>query len=271
MGILFKAPPAPVHSQIRINFSMILNLLLSHTPGKIKELLQKSLAAYQRHGDQFEGPGAARKHLWKEFQHHLSFLKQTGFVDTADRLTEDGMWASKLRIDQPLLVAEGLRRDLFPAQDPALLAALMASFVNEKETDEHLEKKRQPKPLVQVITKVTRGLKGFSKQMQASGFDVRPLYYRPAVNMWAWASGRPWDKIVKAGGMAEGDLAMMVLRTADHLRHIKNLEQVFASMSKSARQAIELILRDPVVPDRATMTDIPPELNRNGEYSTNTE
>jgi superfamily II RNA helicase len=247
---LFRDPPAPVHSQIRINFSMILNLLLSHTPDKIKDLLEKSLATFQRQGIQFEGAGTAHKHLWRDFQNHLTFLKQTGFVDPEGRLTEDGMWASQLRIDQPLLVAEGLRQGLFPVDDPAMLAAVMASFVNEKETDEHLDKKRLPKQLTKAITKVVRGLKGFAKHMQVSGFEVRPLFFRPAVNIWAWAGGRSWDTIIKAGGMTEGDLAMLVLRTADHLRHIKSLDRIFSSMSSSARQAIELILRDPVMPDR---------------------
>ena len=247
---LFTAPPAPVHSQIRINFSMVLNLLLSHTPQEIKDLLRKSLAAYQRHGAQFEGAAAAHKHLWRDFQVHLDFLKKTGFVDAIDHLTEDGLWASQLRIDQPLLVAEGLRQALFPSDDPALLAAVMASFVNEKETDEHLERKRVPKQLTRTMANVSRGLKGFAKRMQAGGFDVRPLFLRPAVNVWAWASGQPWDSIIKAGAMAEGDLVMLVLRTADHLRHIRNLEPIFAEMADSARQAIDLILRDPVMPDR---------------------
>jgi superfamily II RNA helicase len=247
---LFTDPPAPVHSQIRVNFSMTLNLLLSHTPQEIKDLLQKSLAAFQRHGAQFEGETAAHKHLWRDFQRHLDFLKKTGFVDGADHLTEDGIWASQLRIDQPLLVAEGLRRSLFPSGDPAVLAAVMASFVNEKETDEHLERKQVPKQLARTMTKISRGLKGFAKQMQAGGFDIRPLFLRPAVNVWAWAGGRPWDTIIKAGAMAEGDLAMLVLRTADHLRHIRNLEPIFAETADLARQAIDLILRDPVIPDR---------------------
>lgn len=151
---------------------------------------------------------------------------------------------------KPLLVAEGLRQALFPSDDPAMLAAVMASFVNEKETDEHLERKRLPKRLTRTMANVSRGLRSFAKQMQAGGFDVRPLFLRPALNVWAWASGHSWDSIIKAGAMAEGDLVMLLLRTADHLRHIRNLEPVFAEMADSARQAIDLILRDPVMPDK---------------------
>jgi ATP-dependent RNA helicase HelY len=247
---IFQMPPAPVHSQIRINFSMALNLLLSHHPEEIKELLHLCLAAFQQHGAAMGGEGAAHAHLWDEFQRHLSFLKATGFVDEQDRLTTDGMWASQLRIDQPLLVAEGLRQGLFPRSDPVLLAAIMACFVNEKQTDEHLDKKSLPKPLVQAVTRIIRGLRGFAKHMQVNGFETRPLYYRPTVNMWAWASGWPWEKVIHAGQMAEGDLAMLILRTADHLRHIRSLGHVFSPLAVSAGEAVDRILREPVMPDR---------------------
>ena len=244
------APPAAVHSQIRINFSMTLNLLLSHHPAEVKELLQRSLAAYQQRGKPFGDQNSAQTHLWEDFQRHLAFLKETGYVDKDNRLTRDGQWAAQLRIDQPLQVAEGLRRELFPQDDPALLAAVMAAFVNEKETDDHLDSKTLPRTMTAAVKRINRELKGFSKHMQSRGFDTRQLFYRPALHMWAWASDRAWDKIIKSDQIAEGDLAMLVLRTADHLRHIKALSRVFAPMAATAKQAIDLILRDPVMPDR---------------------
>ena len=98
------------------------------------------------------------------------------------------------------------------------------------------------------------GLKGFAKEMQAGGFETRPLFFRPAMHLWAWASGHPWDKITKDGRIAEGDLVMLVLRTVDHLRHLKALQEVFAPMAATARDAIDLILRDPVMPARSGPT-----------------
>ena len=247
---LFKARPGKVHSQIRINFSMTLNLLLSHTPDQVRDLMQRSLAAFQRLGSTMGGESAAQTFLWEEFFRHLDFLKATGFVDPDDRLTEDGLWASQLRIDQPLLVAEGLRCGLFPENDPVLLAAVMASLVNEKESDEHLDKKDLPKELVRTMGNITRGLKGFAKYMESRDFLVRPLFLKPAATVWAWASDRPWEQTVKSGQTTEGDLAMLVLRTADHLRHLAGLKTVFPDMAHTAGAAIDLILRDPVMPDR---------------------
>ena len=44
---LLKSPPDPIQSQIRVNFSMVLNLLLSHTPEEIRNLFVASLATFQ--------------------------------------------------------------------------------------------------------------------------------------------------------------------------------------------------------------------------------
>ncbi|MCJ8502814.1 DEAD/DEAH box helicase [Desulfatitalea alkaliphila] len=245
----FKAPAADVHSRIRINFSMTLNLLLSHSPPEVEHLLHRSLATFQRHGAAMGGEHAAHSHLWTDFQRHVTFLQTTGFVDDQHRLTEDGQWAAQLRIDQPLLVAEGLRLDLFPRSDPVLLAAIMASLVNDKETDEHLDKKGAPEALVQAMDKVVKGLRGFAKHMLSRGFEARPLHLKPALAIHHWAGGRPWERSVQAGQMAEGDLAMLALRTADNLRHMVALKAVFPQVADTAKEAIGRILRDPVMPD----------------------
>jgi superfamily II RNA helicase len=251
---LVKAPPAHVNSQIRINFSMVLNLLLSHTPNEIRDLLKRSLAAFTlsqkgpavERDPSIQGDGA---NLWEDFLDHLDFLQATGFVDRKNRLLEDGRWAAQLRIDLPLMVAEGLRRRIFPQEDPVLMAAMMASFVNEKETDEKISSLGTPKRLKKSFLKVRKGLHGFARHMVISGFAVRPLYLKPAAIVFAWASGESWNRVVATGRVAEGDLAMLVMRTADNLRHIRALKKVFPEAASSAAKAIELLLREPVMPE----------------------
>ncbi|MBW2567191.1 MAG: hypothetical protein JRE24_10055, partial [Deltaproteobacteria bacterium] len=50
-------------------------------------------------------------------------------------------------------------------------------------------------------------------------------------------------------GMAEGDLAMLVSRTADNLRQIASLTKVYPAIAGSAAEAIAIILREPVTTD----------------------
>jgi hypothetical protein len=45
----------------------------------------------------------------------------------------------------------------------------------------------------------------------------------------------------------EGDLAALILRTADNLRHIRALKRVFPETAQTAALAIDLLLREPVV------------------------
>jgi len=245
---LLHSPPSEVVSQIKINFSMVLNLLLSHSPVQIEELLKKSFANYcLNQPRQKTGAVHSHKYLWQDFLRHLDFLKATGYVSEENELTADGKWASQLRVDQPLLIAEGFRREIFPRSDPELLAGIIASFVNEREVDDHINPKLMPDSLVRAFKKVARGLKPFAGKMLQRKFEVRSLQLRPAATLCAWAQGQPWEKVLRIAEIEEGNLAMLILRTADNLRHIRNLKDVFPEAAATAAQCIDLILREPVV------------------------
>jgi superfamily II RNA helicase len=245
---LLSSTASNIDSQIRIDFSMVLNLLLSHRPQQIRGLLSKSFATYLL--SQSGRPRAGSKsseHLWQDFLRHLNFLKTTGFVSENDELTPDGDWTSQLRVDQPLLIAEGFRKEVIPQQDADFLAAMIAAFVNERETDDRIRKEQVPDQLVQAFIKLSKGIKPFAARMAKWGFEVRPLYFRPSVALYAWARGESWESARKMAETEEGDLAMLILRTADNLRHIRNLKDVFPDAAASAAEAIDKILREPVV------------------------
>jgi superfamily II RNA helicase len=251
---LFNDPPSEVFSQIKINFSMVLNLLLSHTPEKVKELLDKSFAAHlmatkgrKKIDGQFIGANA--RHLWQSFLDHLDFLKEKEYVTPDHKLTMDGEWASQLRIDHPLMVAEGFRKNLFPKTSPPMLAAIMAAFVNERESDDAaIDLSIVPKSLFQFFNKICKGLKPFAEEMRLSGFEAPELFFLPSVTVYLWARGMPWEKVLEISKLPEGNLAMLILRTADNLRHIKNIGRVFPDAAQTSGRAIDLILRDPVIP-----------------------
>jgi superfamily II RNA helicase len=242
---LLSAPPSDIISRIRINFSMVLNLLLSHTPPQVEKLLERSFATYQllHTGKQ---KGYDSKYLWKDFNRHLTFLKQNGYVFDDGTLSEDGQWASRLRVDQPLLIAEAFRCGAFPEQDPALMAAIVSCFVFEREADDRIEKAFLTKSLRSAFSKVRNELTPFAHRMVDCGFVARPLYLRPAAAVYSWAGGHSWERAMAIAKMEEGILASLLLRTVDNLRHIKGLRSIFPGAGQSAAAAIELILRDPV-------------------------
>jgi ATP-dependent RNA helicase HelY len=240
-------PPSPVNSQIRINFSMVLNLLLSHTPDQIEDLLSKCFAAFQIHQKKKKKGASAHEILVREFNRHLSFLKNNEFVTPGGDLTDDGLWASRLRVDHPLIIAEGFRQKAFPENDPALLAGVVALFVNEDETDENIETVFVPNKLVKVFKQLKKRLRPFSEMLAESGFATMPFYLRPMATVYAWAAGYSWDKVLPLSELEPGSLVMLILRTADNLRHIMGLKEYFPEASSSAQKALDLILKDPVI------------------------
>jgi superfamily II RNA helicase len=252
VGRLLASRPGKVHSRIRINFSMVLNLLLSHSPAQVEELLKRSFATWLLMAEAEDSRKKTRmagihEVLWEDFLRHVTFLKETGFVDDENRLTGDGVWASQLRVDQPLLVAECLRQGLLPSGDAAMMAGVFACFVNERETDDRMEGRLIPNRLKKTVNRIHKKLTGFARHMKSRGFDVRQLYLRPAAMTHAWAAGYPWEHVARDYGMAEGNLAMLMMRTADNLRHTAHLIDVFPDAAATAREAIGLIMKPPVV------------------------
>jgi ATP-dependent RNA helicase HelY len=254
VGNLINSPSLDIESQITINFSMVLNLLLSHAPDQIKMLLEKSFASYlilsgKKRGEKAKKRfGAGLEFLWNDFLDHMDFLIQEQFVTKSGTLTQDGLWASKLRIDSPLLVAESIRKNLLPQKDPALLTAIIGSFVNEKEfKDDILYSKALPKRLKEAFLDARQGLKPFAIEMLKKGFHAPNLYIQPSLLLYSWAHDEPWDNIVTHPDYGPGDFARLTLRTADNLRHISKLKDTFPDIAKTAKEAISLILKEPVV------------------------
>jgi len=239
----FFAKPEQITSRLRSDFSMVLNLLLSHTPEEVRDVFERSLADYQHRKKRGETT------LWKDFNRHLEFLKAEGFVDTQNRLTEDGLWASQLRLDQPLLIAQCLRDDALPHDSEALLAAVIASFAYDRSSTVTVARSSLPKRLKKAYDRVSRAAAPFSKRMEEAGFETAPLPLWVASAIYGWASGVEWDRIIQRSKIADGDLAMLISRTADSLHQIASLKDSHPKASALAATARRAILREPVVFD----------------------
>jgi ATP-dependent RNA helicase HelY len=187
--------------------------------------------------------------LWHEFNRHFHFLREEGYVDEVGRLSGDGVWASQLRLDQPLLVAESIRHDVFPHEDPAMLAGLMAPFVSDRDSQEDpAEQLNLNHPeLGRSFAKMVSALYPLRRRMHAQGFVVQPLSLWPAAAIYFWIRGASWDELLEISGLDEGDLAMLIYRTADSLRQLEGLSQTHPRLAASATEAIERLLREPVV------------------------
>ena len=81
------------------------------------------------------------------------------------------------------------------------------------------------------------------------GFENPTIPLWPAGALYLWAKGVPWEQLIYFVPVAEGDMASLIVRTADHLRQVGNLGDTHPDIAAIAREAITLILREPVVID----------------------
>jgi len=183
--------------------------------------------------------------FWYDFVRHLEFLRAEGFVDAEGRLTADGEWASKLRLDQPILIAEAIRRGSLPDHDPVLLAGLVALFVDDREREGEAPYLGQR--LKEGVGSLRWSLDPMLDRLRQWGFATPPLPLQAGAAVFAWALGGEFAEIVPVYGGGEGDLAQVIYRTADNLRQIISLEETHPLLAGVAREAVELLLRPPVV------------------------
>ena len=244
--LLFKSPE-DILSRLKNDFAMVLNLLMSQTPAAIREIFERSLAAYQQNERRQNSAPSAAKTLWADFRRHLDFLQAEGFVTPSGKLTDDGFWAAKLRLDYPLLVAECLRRNVYPDHNERILVAVVSMFAYDRDNEINIIVKDLPPKLTAAIKKIILAVRPLMRRLNAAGFVTSKLYPAAGAAMYYWAQGHSWESIIRATGIAEGDMATLVLRTADNLRQIASLKDTHPDVAACAYRAREAILREPVL------------------------
>ena len=250
MASLLHSPPDPVKSGLTINFSMVLNLLNAYKPKEARRLLSASLAAWQEAvPGRGKTPSAraisqATEELYEAFMIHLEFLRQEGLVDGRDRLTADGEWATELRLDHPLVFYAGIKAEAWPL-DPAALAAAVAALVSDKESNKPPPRRKPPVKLMGPLNSLVLAVSPMLDRLEDAGFDIPFFNVRSAWAMWSWATKGDFDEAVELLGLGAGDLAMLALRAADHLRQVAGLKKQ-EKLAQAAKEAIYRILKEPV-------------------------
>jgi superfamily II RNA helicase len=184
--------------------------------------------------------------LYSSFLQHMDFLKMEGYITEDGDLTDDGLWAARLRLDHPILIGEGIRADAWPVYDPGLLAAAVAPFVMDREIETDLPPQKAPPSLTQAWLRLETAVAPLKERLQAAGFDSARLYFRPAMAIYAWAEEGDWSRAVDLYGQDPGDMAMLVFRSADNLRQMAGLADTHPELADAARRAVDMILKEPV-------------------------
>ncbi|MFH1124616.1 MAG: DEAD/DEAH box helicase [Pseudomonadota bacterium] len=220
------------------------HLKLCH--GGKKGPLQRLLRDFKSLTGQMEKAGGG---LWLSFKTHLRFLKLTGFIDEKDRLTPDGIWASKLRLDHPLLIAEAIRKGGFGGASPEIMAGCLAPFVWDRaqDLDLRVESAMKLQGMEEAFNRVLDRIEEIRGLMARRDFEDPQILFWPAAALFQWCKGISWKELLVSIPVDEGDLASLIVRTADHLRQIANLAETHPDLASTAHKAVDLILREPVL------------------------
>ena len=118
-----------------------------------------------------------------------------------------------------------------------------------REVEVDLKKIPESKTLAKRFTAMMQQLEHLRNLKIIRGFETPPLQIWPSAALFVWSLGMPWFDLLELIDIEEGDLAMLVLRTADHLRQVGSLKETHPSLAEKAHQALPLILREPVLFD----------------------
>ncbi|MCF8054849.1 MAG: DEAD/DEAH box helicase [Deltaproteobacteria bacterium] len=237
VAALVSAKPQNVDSQIKNNFSMCLNLIKSHNLLEIQNIFRDSFLAFQKRG--------SAENLWQDFLRHLDFLQREGFVDENNKLSDAGEIAVRMRVDNPLIFAQIIQKNIFANLDEAVLAGLVASYAFDGEDDLSISPKEIPRRLKIAHSLSERTLAAIVEKLIQEKFPVGKRFIGVAYAIYLWAAGEEWGKIIKKTGIAEGNLVSLSLRTAEHLRQVGNIKE-FPDVAIKALSVRKAILRDPV-------------------------
>jgi ATP-dependent RNA helicase HelY len=99
------------------------------------------------------------------------------------------------------------------------------------------------------FNKIMNHIENIKKLKSKRGFDSCPILFWPAAALFMWARKIPWEQLLTYVPVNEGDMASLIMRTADHLRQVINLKDTHPQLADGATNAIKLILREPVYID----------------------
>ena len=126
---------------------------------------------------------------------------------------------------------------------------MVAPFVMDKDKEALVSRElwERTRPLWKMFRHVMGTLKPLMGFMVSRGFGVPDIMFWPAASVYLWAEEVDWDTLTAHIDADEGDLAMLILRTADHLRQLVSLEREQPDLARTARQALSLLMRAPLV------------------------
>ncbi|HBR58342.1 MAG TPA: hypothetical protein DEA22_12895 [Blastocatellia bacterium] len=187
-----------------------------------------------------------RTGIWLPFLARAKVLDHFGYIDyRSEKVNDEGKWLADVRVDRPLLVGEALRFGLFANISPSDAAGLAAALAADSDRD--YGRLATSERLDAVIAKFEGLIMGVMNVEFRFGVDSNgDLNLSASAAAEKWATGASWNELAAKTGAEEGDLFRLLSRTGEVLIQIAQLKESNPAAAAIAREAAELVLRDPV-------------------------
>jgi superfamily II RNA helicase len=252
---LASAPPEPLLSRFALGYGSTLHLLAHRSDAQVRDFLRRGFGPYlaaARRADAAEHERDTES-AWRRFGALRAVLEEYGYV-LDGHPTPRAATAMAIRARNELLVAEALREDAPTITEPAHFAGALIALVTEpsltaRET-ETLARDRRLSASPATVALVDR-IKERARQLRQAQLRHRvdvPVAVVDALSglTEAWASRTPWEAVLAATTLDEGDLIYALRSLIDLLRQIDAAPGLDPAVRGLARRAIAAIDRDPV-------------------------
>lgn len=185
--------------------------------------------------------------LWERFEECARLLQYFDYLNENWKPTADGIWASKLRVENSLFIAELVRSDYFATTDARALAAL-AGALSAGDREITVDYQEGEEAIFLQFKRAVKIARKISQQQDRAGLFVPIILDGDAARLlWLWADTEvTWDMLFEQIDADEGDVVRLILRTADLLSQLNGLQQTHPQLAELARTAISLIRRAPI-------------------------
>ena len=190
---------------------------------------------------------------WNEFLKLKNILTELGYLKN-NVTTETGIMASSLRGENILFISEILLKYNFTekrhsvSMHPSEFAACISSIAIDSIRPRTFVKVRPSHNVDHAFVSIQKISRDLTKLQRDHGVEIS-INLTPAlsglVENWCKAETK-WEDLLRMTNLDEGDIVRATRRTIDLLKHIKNAPYLNPDISNLAKNAYELMDKEPV-------------------------
>ncbi len=184
---------------------------------------------------------------WQKFLNHYKVLNDLKYLEN-DYPTQKGILLSVLRTENELYLSEIILSHILDDLNAYDLAAIICSILTEDIRSSTCLSQMPISHKLRVTLNKIKNIKRVISKIQDDNKIVVPIllnsFYSPLIIRWM--ENPVWEEIINLVDVQEGDIVRIFKRTVDILKQITLLPNINENIINSAKEAISLILKDPI-------------------------